>query len=78
MSRIKSLIDIDNYEPSYYPLEPIMESEIDGPDRIDWTIAELQSALDELEVEKPYNYLTELEVASERLRTLINDIKVPF
>lgn len=78
MSKIEQLMDIDNYKPSYYPLEPIMETEIDEPDRIDWTIAELQSALDELEVEKPYNYLAELEVASERLRTLINDIKAPF
>lgn len=80
MSKIKTSLpeDFDIFDYDYPTLEPEMVLDDDLPTRSDWAMRDLESALNELEVYRPTNYLVELETCLDRLTTLINDIKAPF
>lgn len=80
MGKLKeTIIDDDDYELNYDILEPdVPEYDYITPNQADWAIRDLQAALDTLDNTRPYEYINELKVASERLRQLISDIKAPF
>lgn len=50
----------------------------DEPSQADWSINDLHTAIDRLEVSSPWGYVKELREASNRLHALIKILEKPF
>lgn len=78
MSKIQTLVDVDNFIYYCQTLEPEMLLDDELADEINWSIWQMHSIISTLEVVRPYDKLKELKEYKERLTKLIEIIEKPF